>query len=361
VRGEERDGRDQVIRSAIRKTVERVDLSRDEVRMAFGEMTAGEATDAQIGALLSSLRMKGETVEELIGAAEVLRENAVRIPVSPALRGDLLDTCGTGGDRRGTFNVSTVSAFVAAGAGAVVAKHGNRSVSSRCGSADLVEALGIPLDLEPEEVGRSIEENGIGFLYAPALHGSMRHVAGPRRELGMRTVFNVLGPLANPAGASRQLMGVYDGRMARMMAEALAGLGAVSATVVHAADGCDEVSICAPTTMVTLEDGRISERRFRPEEVGWDPAPPEAVQIDGPEEGLRVALDVLQGRGGPCLRMVCLNAAAALMVAGLAADMEEGVEMAGRSIASGAAMARVEKLAGLRSPRAGLRRAPRGV
>ncbi len=350
-----------MIRTAIRKTVERVDLSRDEVRTAFGEMTAGAATDAQIGALLSSLRMKGETVEELIGAAEVLRENAVRIPVSPALLGDLLDTCGTGGDRRGTFNVSTLAAFVAAGAGAVVAKHGNRSVSSRCGSADLVEALGIPLDLEPEEVGRCIEDNGIGFLYAPALHGSMRHVAGPRRELGMRTVFNMLGPLANPAGAARQLMGVYDGGLARMMAEALSGLGAVSAMVVHAADGCDEVSICAPTTMVMLRDGRITERRFRPEEAGCERAPLEEVQIDGPEEGLRVAMDVLQGRDGPCARMVRLNAAAALMVAGLAADMPEGVEMAGRSISSGAALARVEKLAAIGEHASGSPRTAGGV
>jgi anthranilate phosphoribosyltransferase len=344
-----------MIQEAIAKVVERTDLSGEEMTVVMEQITEGRATQAQIGAFITALRMKGEVVDEIAAAAGVLRNKSSCIPVrgsKVALDRDeinvdqetIVDTCGTGGDGTSTFNISTTTAFVVAAGGLKVAKHGNRSVSSLCGSADVVEALGVNLDLTPEEVGRCIDEVGIGFLYAPSLHSAMRHVIGPRREIGLRTIFNILGPLANPASATVQVLGVYDQKLTRPMAEVLGRLGCRSAFVVHGHGSYDEISITGPSRLSYLKDGAVTDMTVTPEDMGLKTASPESIRGGDANENAAITRKVLTGEKGPCRDIILLNASAAFTAAGLSKDLKEGVQMAADCIDSGKAM---EKLQGL--------------
>ncbi|ROR29539.1 anthranilate phosphoribosyltransferase [Inmirania thermothiophila] len=332
------------MQEAIRRVVEGGDLTAEEMTAVMRAVMGGEATPAQIGGFLVGLRMKGETVEEIAAAAAVMRELATPVRVDVP---HLVDTCGTGGDAAGTFNISTAAAFVVAAAGGHVAKHGNRSVSSRSGSADLLEAAGVRLELTPEQVARCIREVGVGFLFAPRHHGAMRHAIGPRREMGVRTVFNLLGPLTNPAGARRQVIGVFDRRWVEPMAEVLGRLGSEHVLVVHAEDGLDEISVSAPTEVAELRGGTVRSYRVTPEGLGLARSPLEALVVAGPAESLAVVRGVLGGEGGPAADVVAANAGAALYVAGLAPDLAAGVARARELMASGEPLRRLEALARL--------------
>ena len=310
-------------------------LSEDEAAAVMRDIMSGEATPAQIGAFLVALRAKGETVDEITGMARVMREHALAVPTA-GLSG-LVDTCGTGGDASGTFNVSTAAAFVVAGAGGRVAKHGNRAMTSACGSADVLEALGAKIDLNPEQVAQCIRDVGIGFMFAQTFHPAMKHVAGPRREIGIRTVFNILGPLTNPAGAAHQLLGVARPELAPLLAEALGRLGARHALVVHGHGGLDELSLSGPSTVHELRDGALREYTVSPKEVGLAEAPNEAVRGGSAEENAAALRAVLGGEPGPLRDITLLNAAAALAAADLASDINEGVRLAARAVDSGAA------------------------
>jgi anthranilate phosphoribosyltransferase len=309
-------------------------LSEEEAAVVMGEIMSGEATPAQLAAFLVALRLKGETVEEIAGMARVMRAKALRVPFEGS---PLLDTCGTGGDGMGTFNVSTAAVFVAAGAGAVVAKHGNRAMTSHCGSADVLEALGARIDLPPEGVAHCLREVGIGFMFAPAFHPAMRFAAGPRREIGVRSVFNILGPLTNPAGARAQVLGVADAAIGEKMIEVLGRLGCRHALVVHGEDGLDEMSLSSPTLVYELEEGDIRSYRVRPEEVGLRQASGQAVKGGSPEENAAAMRAVFGGEQGPLRDIVLLNSAAALVAADKAASLTEGVTLAAQTIDSGAA------------------------
>lgn len=317
---------------AIAKLVRSESLSEAEASAAFEEIMRGDATPIQIAGFVVALRIKGETVEELTGFARAARAMATPISVD----GDLLDTCGTGGDGLATFNISTLSAIVAAAAGARVAKHGNRAASSMCGSADVLEQLGVKIDLGPEGVARCIDGAGIGFLFAPIFHPSFRFAALPRKELAMRTVFNVLGPLCNPAGARYQALGVADGTIAGKMADVLMRLGVERAIVFHAGDGMDELSVSGPSHVIEI-DGHRKEYELDPRELGLAPASKDAMKGGGPEDNARIARDVLGGAGGPRRDVVLLNAAAALRAAGIAKDWKEGLGAAAEAIDSGRA------------------------
>jgi anthranilate phosphoribosyltransferase len=303
-------------------------------------MTGG-ATPAQIGGFLVALRAKGETVREVVAAAEVLREMATRVPVSCP---HLVDTCGTGGDGTHTFNISTAAAFVAAAAGARVAKHGNRSVSSKSGSADVLEAAGVNLNLTPQQVRACIETVGLGFLFAQHHHGAMQHAIGPRRELGIRTIFNLLGPLTNPAGAPNQIVGVYGAEWVEPLAEALRDLGSEHVLVVHAQDGLDEISIGAPTRVAELTEGRIEVKILTPEQFGFQREPLSWLVVDSAQESAAMIRGVLAGATGPARDVVLLNAGAALYVAGVAPTLAAGVVQAAGAIDAGAALAKLEEL-----------------
>ncbi len=334
-----------IIADAVRALVERRNLSRVEAAGAMDAIMSGAATNAQIAAFLVALRMKGETVEELIGFAQVMRQKVVRVRT----RGDevagltgtdremLIDTCGTGGDASGTFNVSTATAFVVAGAGLKVAKHGNRSSSTLCGSADVVEALGISLELTPAQVGRCIDEIGIGFMYAPLLHTAMKHVMPARREIGVRTVFNLLGPLTNPAGANAQLIGVASAGLTEPLARVLAELGTIRAFVVHGADGLDEISNTGESQISEVHQGVVRSSRVRPEDFGLPRATIRDLRGGDRGENAQIIRLVLGGEPGPRRDIVLMNAAAALVAGGKARDLKEGVGMASQSIDSGAA------------------------
>ena len=315
-------------------------LSEDEAAAVMRDIMSGEATPAQIGAFLVALRLKGETVDEITGMARVMREHALSVPAA-GLSG-LVDTCGTGGDASGTFNVSTAAAFVVAGAGVPVAKHGNRAMTSACGSADVLEALGAKIDLDPEQVAQCIREVGIGFMFAQSFHPAMKHVAGPRREIGVRTVFNVLGPLTNPAGAAHQLLGVARPELAPLLAQALRRLGARHALVVHGHGGLDELSLSGPSIVHELRDGVLREYSVSPEEVGLLQAPNEAVRGGSPKENAAALRDVLDGKSGPLRDITLLNAAAALVAGDLAADLQDGVRLAARAVDSGAAREKLD-------------------
>jgi anthranilate phosphoribosyltransferase len=310
-------------------------LSEDEAAAVMRDIMSGEATPAQIGAFLVALRAKGETVDEITGMARVMREHALAVPTA-GLSG-LVDTCGTGGDASGSFNVSTAAAFLVAGAGGRVAKHGNRAMTSACGSADVLEALGAKIDLNPEQVAQCIRDVGIGFMFAQTFHPAMKHVAGPRREIGIRTVFNILGPLTNPAGAAHQLLGVARPELAPLLAEALGRLGARHALVVHGHGGLDELSLSGPSTVHELRDGALREYTVSPKEVGLAEAPNEAAQGGSPEENAAALRAVLGGEPGPLRDITLINAAAALAAADLASDLKEGVNLAARAVDSGAA------------------------
>ncbi|HEX9933749.1 MAG TPA: anthranilate phosphoribosyltransferase [bacterium] len=329
------------IKQAIEKTVRLKSLSESEAYATAGQIMEGKATDAQIAALLVSMRHKGESVEEITGFARAMRDRAT--PVA-AGSDSLVDTCGTGGDGSGTFNVSTLSALVAAGAGCRVAKHGNRSVSSQCGSADVFEALGVKVDLQPEAISRCIDEAGIGFLFAPNLHKAMKHAIGPRREIGIRTVFNILGPLTNPAGAKRQLLGVFDGGLTDRLACVLKELGSEHVMVVHGEDGLDEITLTCGTLVTELKDGEISRYRIEPESFGFRRSSEEALKGGDAETNAGIARKVLEGRPCPARDTVLLNAGAVVYVGGKAASISEGIRLAKESVDSGAAMQALERL-----------------
>src|SRR3990170_2288001 len=317
------------------------DLTEDEAADTMREILSGEATPAQLGAFLIALRLKGETVDEIAGMARVMREHSLHVDVD----GPLLDTCGTGGDDRGTFNVSTAAAFVAAGAGVRIAKHGNRAMTSGCGSADVLEALGAKIDLMPEQVAECINRTGFGFMFAQVFHPAMKHAAGPRREIGVRTIFNILGPLTNPAGAQHQLLGVARREIAPKMAAALQRLGGRHALVVHGIDGVDEFSISGPSSVQEIRDGEITEYSISPQDAGLPIAAADAIRGGTPEQNAAVLAATLKGERGPMRDVVLLNAAAALMAADAVRDLREGARVAQESIDSGAAARRLAEWA----------------
>ncbi len=317
-------------------------LTKEEIKTTIRDIVEGRATDAQIGAFIIATKMKGESIEEIEGSAEVFRELATKVIVSRPE--ELVDTCGTGGDMQGTFNVSTITAFVLAGAGVRVAKHGNRSVSSKSGSADLLEYMGAKIDLSPEKVANMIEDLGIGFMFAPIFHPAMKRVLGPRREVGVRSVFNLVGPLSNPAGAKRQLLGVFSERLVDKIAHALKGLGCKSAIVVHGKDGIDEVSISSATKVAHLrEDGEVILYEFVPEDVGFKRYPLSSVCVSGVEESAKVAMSVLKGEESPAYYMVLLNAMFGLIASGITQDKRTALEVAKESIHSGKAYEKLTK------------------
>lgn len=330
------------MQAAIRAVAEGRDLDEAQMETAMRLIMTGQATPAQIGGFLIGLRMKGETVDEIAAAARVMRELAARVELD---KRHLVDTCGTGGDGARTFNISTASAFVVAAAGGRVAKHGNRSVSSACGSADLLETAGVRLDLTPEQVAACVEQIGVGFMFAPLHHGAMKHTIGPRREMGVRTLFNLLGPLTNPAGAPNQVIGVYDARWLRPVAQVLNKLGSRHVLVVHSSEGMDEIGISGTTGIAEMRNGEVTGYEVHPEDFGLASAPLETLKVSGPKESLERVLGVLGGAPGPASDVVALNAGAAIYVAGLAATLAEGVERARAVIASGEARIRLDELA----------------
>ena len=336
-----------MIREAIASVIEGNDLDEKQMVGVMNEIMSGETTPAQIGSFITALRMKGETIEEISGAAMVMREKATGIATGVDVENGeiLVDTCGTGGDSSGTFNVSTTTAFVVAAAGIPVAKHGNRSISSHCGSADVLEALGVNLDLSPEQVGACVKEVGIGFLFAPMLHGAMKHAIGPRRELGIRTIFNVLGPLTNPAGANVQLLGVYTPDLCEKLARVLGRLGSLRALVVCGAGNVDELTVTGDTEVAELSNGDVRTYTVHPEDIGFDRSSLADLKGgDTPEEAADILREVLGGAEGPRRDMLLLNSGAALYAAGKAEDLKTGVEQAARIIDSGAALSKLEIL-----------------
>jgi anthranilate phosphoribosyltransferase len=330
------------MQQAIAAVVERQDLSEQEMTDVMRTIMTGGATPAQIGGFLVGLRMKGETVAEISAAARVMRELASGVAIGELPHA--VDIVGTGGDASGTFNVSTASMFVAAAAGCHVAKHGNRSVSSRSGSADVLEAAGIRLDLTPEQVAQCVREAGVGFMFAPGHHAAMKHAIGPRREMGIRTLFNVLGPLTNPAGVPNQLLGVFSEALLEPLAEVLQRLGSRHVMVVHSRDGLDEISIGDKTEVAELKDGAIRRYTIWPEEFGLQRAPVSEITVQGPEESLALIRSVLEDHPGPARDIVLLNAGAAIYCAGVAEDLAAGVEKARQAIASGEARNRLDRL-----------------
>jgi anthranilate phosphoribosyltransferase len=331
-----------MLKRFIAEVVEGKDLSEEEASKAMAHIMEGEALPTQIASFLTALRMKGETSEEIAGFARAMRARAVRIR---ARDGEgVVDTCGTGGDGCGTFNISTVVAFVAAGGGLTVAKHGNRSVSSKSGSADVLEALGVKITLPPEKVEECLQEKGLAFLFAPSFHPAMKHALGPRKEIGIRTAFNLLGPLTNPAGATVHLLGLYREDLTRPVAEVLRSLGSKAAFVVHGADHSDEISITGKTTVCQLKDGAITNYQIEPEEVGLRRANLEAIRGGPPEKNAQILLRILKGDPGPTRDVVLLNAAAVFVASGRASSLREGIEMARGSIDSGKAMKKLEGL-----------------
>lgn len=332
------------IQAALKKVVESQHLSEEEMSQVMRQIMTGGATPAQIGGFLIALRMKGETSDEITGAARVMRELATPVVVDKAY---LVDTCGTGGDGANTFNISTTSAFVVAAAGGHVAKHGNRSVSSASGSADVLEAAGVKLDLTPEQVARCVDTLGVGFMFAPAHHGAMKHAIGPRREMAVRTIFNLLGPLTNPAGAKRQVMGVYDKKWLRPLAEVLHRLGSEHVMIVHADDGLDEISIAAPTNVAEMKNGEISEYQIMPEQFDIERADLAGIGATSVDASLSVMKAVLQKEQGPAADIVALNAGAAIYVSGMATTLAQGITQAQDAIGSGLAMAKLNELAQL--------------
>jgi anthranilate phosphoribosyltransferase len=330
-----------MIREAIQKVVEGSHLTQSETVETMNEIMAGEATPAQISCFITALRLKGETIEEITGAAQVMREKATRIQTRHRL---VVDTCGTGGDQSHTFNISTTAAFVTAGAGIPVAKHGNRSVSSQSGSADVLRALGVNLEISPQEVGQCLDEIGIGFLFAPALHGAMKHAISPRREIGIRTIFNVLGPLTNPAEAQAQLVGVYAKELTVSLAEVLKNLGTQIAFVVHGHDGLDEITTTGETQVSALADGKVESYSISPHHFDMQIAKLEDLSGGTPDTNAEITRQILDGEKGPKRDVVILNAAAAIVAGGKAMDLKAGCAVARASIDSGRAKHKLELL-----------------
>ena len=332
--------------AAIKAVTEHRDLSAEDMTSVMRTIMTGEATPAQIGGFLIGLRMKGETVDEIAAAAGVMRELATRVKVNAS---SLVDTCGTGGDGASTFNISTTSAFVVAAAGASVAKHGNRSISSKSGSADVLEAAGVNLNINAEQVARCVEEVGVGFMFAPAHHSAMKHAIGPRREMGVRTIFNVLGPLTNPAGAANQVLGVFSEQWLAPLAQVLQKLGSEHVLVVHAEDGMDEISIASATKIAELKNGQLSTYTITPEQFGVQRSELAAIAVDSAESSLAMVKSVLANQPGPARDIVMLNAGAAIYAANLADSLEAGIKKADEVIASGAAMHKLDALVKLTS------------
>lgn len=330
-----------MFRTHLNKIVQGNDLTDEEMSDMLSEIFSGQITDAQVGAFMAALATKGETFQELSGAAQAMRRKAHRIQTSAST---VVDTCGTGGDGAKTFNISTTTAFVVAGCGLTVAKHGNRSVSSQCGSADLLEKLGVKLDTVPEIVEEAVQEIGIGFLFAPLYHSAMRYAAKARMEVGLRSIFNMLGPLTNPAAANCQLLGVYAPELTEMFAQALRLLGGRHALVVHGHDGLDEISVCAPTRISELKDDQIRTYDITPEQFFGETADQQEMTGGDPDENARITRRILDGEKGPKRNVVLLNTAAALMAADRAADFKEGIGLAVEAIDSGAAAAKLDEL-----------------
>ncbi len=343
-----------MIKEAIAKVVEHIDLSESEMVAVMDQIMGGEATNAQVGAFIAALRMKGETVAEISGAARVMRDRATPISVGKVLdidrdeinldRETILDTCGTGGSGTKSFNISTTVAFVVAACGGRVAKHGNRSVSSACGSADVLEKLGVNLDVPPAVVEDCIARLGVGFLYAPALHGAMKHAIGPRKEIGIRTIFNILGPLTNPAGADRQVLGVYREDLVEVIANVLSKLGCRRGFVVHGLDGMDEVTLTGPTRVGEIRDGQVRLFTVEPEDFGLTRCSLSQLQGGDAEANAKIVHEVLGGNPGARRDVVLLNSGFALTAAGLAEDVSQGISLASEAIDKGRAL---EKLQGL--------------
>ncbi|MDE2722784.1 MAG: anthranilate phosphoribosyltransferase [Gemmatimonadota bacterium] len=329
------------IQEAIAKVIEGADLSRGEMTDVMNQIMSGEATDAQIGAFLIALRVKGECVDEIAGAASVMREKATPIATKHDV---IVDTCGTGGDHSGTFNISTTAAFVAAGAGLCVAKHGNRAATSQSGSADVLSALGVNIEASPETVSRCLDDVGIGFLFAISLHGAMKYAIGPRREIGARTIFNALGPLSNPAGATRQVVGVYSAALTETLAGVLATLGAERAFVVHGSDGLDEMTLTGPTRVSELKNGSVSTYDVSPGDFGLMQAPADALKGGDADYNAEITRSVLNGEEGPRRDIVLLNAAAAIVAGDKARDLNEGVQAAAEVIDSSKALEKLDAL-----------------
>jgi len=327
------------MQDAIRAVSAPRDLAAEEMQQVMRVIMEGAATPAQIGAFLTALHIKGETVDELTGGATVMREFAARVVVDSD---QVVDTVGTGGDAAALFNVSTAAAFVASAAGAVVAKHGNRAATGKSGSADVLECAGLNIALTPEQVGQTIDATGIGFMFAPTHHGATRHAVGPRREIGVRTIFNLLGPLTNPAGARWQLVGVYEQRWVRPLAEAFANLGSKHTLVVHSEDGLDEISIAAPTTVCEFRDGTLSDYEFSPEDHGVERQALDLIRVDDASGSLTLIREALGGTAGPAYDMVALNAGATIYVADLADSLDAGIERAREVLDSGSGLARLE-------------------
>jgi len=339
--GARNDSGEKMIREAIEKAVKRIDLTEGQMREVFGEIMSGAATAAQIGAFLTALRMKGETVAEITGAAKVMRERSLHISAG---KETIVDTCGTGGSLANTFNISTTAAFVVAGCGLKVAKHGNRSASSRCGSADLLEALGVKIDVSPDMVQRCLLEIGIGFLYAPLFHSAMKHASLPRKEIGIRTIFNILGPLSNPAGAANQVIGVYDVKLTDTLAEVLKNLGSKHAFVVHGMDSLDEITITGKTRVAELKNGRIRAYYVTPEKFGIKRSTLDEIEGADAVANAGITMAVLKGEKTPRRDVVLMNASAALVAGSMARDFKSGVKMAAESIDSGRALDKLNRL-----------------
>ncbi|WP_413935471.1 anthranilate phosphoribosyltransferase [Nitrospira sp. BLG_1] len=330
-----------MIKDALAKLADRIDLSAQEAETVLCEVMDGSATSAQIAAYLMGLRQKGETVDEIVGSARAMRSRAVRISVGASI---VVDTCGTGGDGANTFNISTTAAFVVAGAGITVAKHGNRSVSSRSGSADVLSALGVKIELERERVADCIDEVGIGFLFAPHYHSAMKHCAGPRQEMGIRTILNVLGPLTNPAGATHQVLGVYEAQKTEILGRVLLELGSQHCFVIHGMDGLDEITLSDRTKVSEGKSGVVSSYFISPEEFELPRVPRKEVAGGSPEDNARIVKEILQGRKSSKRDIVCLNAAPAMVAGQKAKTLKEGFRMAQQTIDSGAAAEKLDRL-----------------
>ena len=330
-----------MIKEAISKVIAKTNLTEAEAETVMREIMQGEATDAQIASYITALRMKGETVEEITGSARVMREKAVPIKLDATYQ---VDTCGTGGDMAHTFNISTTVAFVVAGAGVTVAKHGNRSVSSKSGSADVLQALGVNIEIPSHRAEECIKEVGIGFLFAPMMHLAMKYAIGPRREIGIRTIFNVLGPLTNPARVTSQIMGVYSADLTGLMAQALGNLGAKHAFVVHGMDGLDEITITDKTKVSEFVQGKVKDYFIHPSDFGMAIGKAEDLKGGDAKDNAAITIEVLQGQKGPRRDIVLMNAAVALVASGRATDLKEGAKLAAESVDSGAALKKLEQL-----------------
>ncbi len=329
------------MKAILNKLLGHRDLSMDEARGVMDRIMSGEFTDAQIAGFLVALRAKGETASEIAGFAQAMREKMIKVPVTV----DAIDMCGTGGDAKGSFNISTVASFVVAGAGVPVAKHGNRSITSSSGSADVLAALGVDINMEPEKIAQAVEQVGLGFMFAPSLHPAMKHVMPARKSLGIRTVFNILGPLSNPAGARRQLLGIFDGTLTETLAKVLKKLGSKQALLVHGDDGLDELTTTTSSKMSHLfETGVVKSSIVNPRDLGLPRASLDDLKGGSPEANAQMTVEILKGEPGPKRDIVVLNAAAGLMIGGLAADLQEGIALAGESIDSGRAFTVLEKL-----------------